>query len=285
MEHLSWQLRKKVQEKTVKRLTLMPLAFCAFAAPVLAQGNLYSTPSGQPEATFEKASLEQVAGKIANRCMDNGWTIVSQTTNQVVCEFKLNAVASALARVFIGNSYSTDPRAFMRFSMAQIGENVRSQANTWIETQMAFGQTRQEPQTTPDYFDGMVNNLLGAGGLLPNGSQIHGRLMGLSGTIVMNGKKAEYIIDAVAAGQPAEAAGIRKGDRVIKINGKTFENDPQFRARYANVAVGKTFPVTIIRDGTQLELSVLSREWPPVGSEEYKKLMASNPPAQPKGNN
>lgn len=263
---------------------ILPLALWGLAQPAFAQGNWYTVPSNQAEARFEGESLEGAGGKIASRCMDRAWTIAGQSPNQVVCEFKLDAVSSAFAKVFLGNRYSTDPRGFVRFSLIKLGSDVRVQAYTWIETETAFGQMRQEAQTGPDYFDGMVTLLLDAGGVLPEGSRRLGRYLGIVGRTESAKPCCGYRILRVASNTPAQAAGLQAGDVIIRINGKKFKSDGEFISRFRNAPVGTAIPVVFTRNGTEQQVQVTSREWPALSSDEFRKANAElNGGEQPSG--
>lgn len=253
---------------------VLPLAVWGLAQPAFAQGNWYTVPSNQAEARFEGESLEGAGGKIASRCMDRAWTIAGQTPNQVVCEFKLDAVSSAFAKVFLGNRYSTDPRGFVRFSLVKLGPDVRVQAYTWIETETAFGQMRQEAQTGPDTFDGMVTLLLDAGGVLPEGSRRLGRYLGIAGRTESGKPCCGYRILRVGSNTPAQAAGLQAGDVIIRINGKKFKSDGEFISRFRNVPVGTAIPVVFTRNGTEQQAQITSREWPALSSDEFRKANA-----------
>ncbi len=264
------------------RLLLYPAALVACAVPASAQGNRFTIPSNQPEAVFEGASLETVAGRLASGCMDRSWMISVQGPNQVVCEFKLDPVNAALAKVFIGNRYSSQPRAFTRFSLVQLGANVRGQAQAWIETQTAFGQMRQEPQTGPHYFDSLVWMLVESGGMLPDGSHILGRYLGIDGEVVAAGTCCSYRIKQIASGSPAKLAGLEVGDGIVRIGGKTFRNPSQFFARFAKAPIGSTLPVVYLREGQEHETSLTVREWPQPGSAEFRQMSADLIGQQPK---
>lgn len=267
----------------MKYRLLLPVALMSFAHPALAQGNWYTTPTNQAEARFADETLEGAGAKIASRCMDRTWTITAQSTNQVVCEFKLDVVSSVFARAFLGNRYSTDPRGFMRFSLIKLGSDVRVQAFTWIETETAFGQMRQEPQTAPDYFDGMVTLLLDAGGVLPEGSRRLGRYLGIAGRTESGKPCCGYRILRVASNTPAQAAGLRADDVIIRINGKKFKSDAEFISRYRNVPVGTAIPIVFTRNGAEQQAQITSREWPALSSDEFRKANAELNGEQPSG--
>ena len=266
--------RRQCERCLMNYKLVLPLALASFAQPAFAQGNWYTIPSNQAEARFEGESLEGAGGKIASRCMDRAWTIAGQSPNQVVCEFKLDAVSSAFAKVFLGNRYSTDPRGFVRFSLVKLGSDVRVQAYAWIETETAFGQMRQEAQTGPDYFDGMVTLLLDAGGVLPEGSRRLGRYLGIVGRTESGKPCCGYRILRVGSNTPAQAAGLQAGDVIIRINGKKFKSDGEFISRFRNVPVGMAIPVVFTRNGTEQQAQITSREWPALNSDEFRKANA-----------
>jgi hypothetical protein len=262
-------------EEMTKYLLIAATALGALAQPAFAQGMKYQLPSGIAEAAFPEMKADEAAGKIASVCMDRSWVVASQTSNQVVCEFKLSVVDSAISRVFLGNRYSTDPRGFVRFSITQIGSGSRAQAVTWIETQMAMGQMRQEYQNAPGYFDSMVEHFLLAGGELPQGSKILGRMVGIGGNVMKDGKDFGNKVAMIAPGLPGDVAGIKAGDLILKVNGKKFKTYDDFRARFQPVPSGSPSIVTIKRAGVVQDLMVSARDWPEVGTAEYKTIMQS----------
>lgn len=258
-----------------KYLLIAAAALGTLAQPAFGQGMKYQLPSGIAEATFPEMKADEAAGKIASVCMDRSWVVTSQTPNQVVCEYKLDRVETALAHIFIGNRYSTDPRGFVRFSITQIGSGSRAQAVTWIETQMAMGQMRQEYQNAPGYFDGMVEHFMLAGGELPQGSKILGRMVGIAGNVMKDGKDLGYKVAMVTPGLPGDVAGVKAGDLILKVNGKKFKTYDDFRARFQPVPSGSPSIVTIKRAGVVQDLMVIARDWPEVGTAEYKSVMQS----------
>lgn len=258
-----------------KYLLIAATALGVCAQGIFAQGMKYQLPSGIAEAGFPEEKAEEVAGKIASVCMDRTWAVISQTPNQVVCEFKLTRLEAAFAHVFLGNRYSSDPRGFVRFSITQIGAGSRAQAVPWIETQMAMGQMRQEYQNAPGYFDGMVEHLMLAGGELPKGSKLLGRMVGVGGDIMKDGKDFGYKVKKVASGMPADTAGIKEGDLILRVNGKKFKTYEDFRARFQLVPSGSPSLVTLKRAGAVQDFKVDARDWPEVGTPEFKTVMRS----------
>ena len=73
----------------------------------------------------------------------------------------------------------------------------------------------------------------------------------------MQGKKVGLEIDAISkADGPAAKAGMKKGDVIKSINGKTIKNIYEYMERLSELRSGQTAPVTIERNGKNLELYV-----------------------------
>ncbi|MEO0830009.1 MAG: hypothetical protein AAFY03_06070 [Pseudomonadota bacterium] len=115
----------------------LSIAACATGAPV-------NTPSGWPEAMFDTSDRSQVLDAIANGCADRGYMVTTQTSSHVMCERTMDGLEGVFAQALIGNSYSTTPQMKVRFSTLPTGDQIRVQAQPWIETQMAFGQINRE---------------------------------------------------------------------------------------------------------------------------------------------
>jgi membrane-associated protease RseP (regulator of RpoE activity) len=246
--------------------SLVSVAMISF--PALAADRFFQTPSGQPEVTFKDTSLADAASKVANNCMNEGWMIASQGTNQVVCEIQMDLMRSALTQVLIGNSYSTTPRSFVRVSMAQIGTDVRAQANAWVETQMAFGQMRQQPYEDANTFNRLMSFLTSSGGTLTPGSQRMGVFVGFGGQPEGTGEKAIIKVRMITSGSPAEKAGLQVGDTILKVNRKSVNNMNDFIEKVSKVSYGMMYPLLIIRDGAEQTLMLEARPWPVSGSPE-----------------
>lgn len=61
-------------------------------------------------------------------------------------------------------------------------------------------------------------------------------------------------IDSVFGGSPAERAGIRRGDVIVKFNGEEVDNSDQFSVLVSTVKNGSTVPVRVLRDGDEIGL-------------------------------
>lgn len=106
-------------------------------------GLVKPTTSGYPEETLAGTSVEQVKARIMDVCASRGVLVQETGSNHVVCGRTMTGGDAVLAQFLIGNSYSTTPERKVRFTVFQMGQNVRVTAQQWMETQMAFGQMRR----------------------------------------------------------------------------------------------------------------------------------------------
>jgi serine protease Do len=64
------------------------------------------------------------------------------------------------------------------------------------------------------------------------------------------------LVTDVIAGSPAEKAGIKRGDVVLKINGRTFKDNRELSRKIAALQAGETASFTIWRDNKQITIAV-----------------------------
>jgi len=73
--------------------------------------------------------------------------------------------------------------------------------------------------------------------------------------------KAEgVVISQVMENSPAEKAGLRQGDVILKIDGKAVDNASNFRNRIALTAPGTRVRLTLVRNGSQKQVDVVVGE-------------------------
>jgi serine protease Do len=65
------------------------------------------------------------------------------------------------------------------------------------------------------------------------------------------------IIDSVFTGSPAEKAGIRRGDVIVKFNNQDIQNQNQFSVLVATLRHDQTVPVELIRSGKHMTVSTV----------------------------
>lgn len=64
-------------------------------------------------------------------------------------------------------------------------------------------------------------------------------------------------LDGVRPGSPAEVAGLKKGDVIVKIGAREIHNMDDYMAAFADLQPGVAAPVAAVRDGARLELSIV----------------------------
>jgi len=70
------------------------------------------------------------------------------------------------------------------------------------------------------------------------------------------------LVQGVQNDTPAARAGMKQGDVIVRFNGETVSDDSKFRLMVAGTPVGKTVPVTVLREGSERRLDVTVAERP-----------------------
>lgn len=252
------------------------VALLATATSALAERPI-KTPSGQPESIFYQTTAAETGAKLASQCMDLGWQVANQSTNQVTCEVPMGMWKSVLTQMLIGNSYSTSPKTYIAVNIVQVGNNVRAQARAWAETQMAFGQMRQHQYADDNTFTSLVGFLGKAGGELPEGTTFTGNYMGFDHDPA-TANTSGLTVTQVFPTSPAHVAGMKVGDQVVKVDGKGFKNQADF-AKKLNRVKSASYDVLVRRGGQEVKLTLQRMTRPPVGSASWKILTGKAPEA------
>jgi hypothetical protein len=142
---------------------LFVVALTLVSVPALADEFMAVTPTGAAEMLFPNHATE-VVGRLSNKCIDARWTVISSTPTDLVCEAPMNMGQSVLGQMLLGNSYSTPPRRFFRFNVAETNGVSRVQASGWMELQMAFGQIKRTDFSGPEFQNSIFSFMSAAGG-------------------------------------------------------------------------------------------------------------------------
>jgi serine protease Do len=70
------------------------------------------------------------------------------------------------------------------------------------------------------------------------------------------------LVQQVQPETPAAKAGFQRGDVIVRFNGEQVMDDSKFRLMVAATPVGKTVPVTVMREGVERRLDVTVAERP-----------------------
>ena len=79
--------------------------------------------------------------------------------------------------------------------------------------------------------------------------------MGLAPGFVEDGKPG-MAVDGVSPEGPADLAGMKAGDRIIRISGREVTNIYDYMAATRNNSPGETVDVVVLRDGKEVALQV-----------------------------
>lgn len=234
------------------------LAGAAIAEPALADEYYAVTPSGAAELVFALPSAS-VVQQLGSRCIDSGWRIITSSSNEILCESPMSDGQAILGQFLMGNSYSTPPKRYFRFNVAELNGLSRVQASGWVELQMAFGQIKRTDFTGPEFYNSIIIFMSNAGGEYPVGTRFPNHaLLGVEATsdFVPFGKKVGMKVKEVPENAAATLAGVQIGDLIYKIAGKDFATTDRFFDATAKAAKTSTYPIELIRDGKVVKLTV-----------------------------
>lgn len=262
------------------RHALGAVALATVAAPAIADEFFAVTPSGATEMLFPE-SATTVSGKLSGKCIDSRWTVITSSPNEVVCEAPLNMGQSIMGQLLMGNSYSTPPRRFFRFNVAEINGISRVQASGWMELQMAFGQVKRNDFSGPEFHNGAMNFLSAAGGQYPPGTTFpnHAAVGFDLEEDIPVGKHRGLRVKSVTPGLPGEKAGLLPGDVVTEIAGKRFKTVDDYLDATAKAAKKPAYEVEVLRDTKTVKLTI-ERAFRPASTEQ---VVSAARPAAPTG--
>lgn len=244
----------------MKRALVAAVLAAVATSPAIADKFLAVTPSGAAEMLFPDRP-PVVVGSLSSKCIDAHWTVTSSTATELVCEAPMNFGQSLLGTLAMGNSYSTPPRRFFRFNVAEINGISRVQASGWMELQMAFGQMRRTDFSGPEFQNNVLGFMAAAGGKYPTGTTFPNHVV--MGVALEDGPIAGGLhVKSIDPGSSADKAGVRVGDVITSIAGKHFKNVNQILDADAKAAETSTYPIELTRDGHSMKL-VLDRAFRP----------------------
>ena len=247
----------------LKRVMAAIAALCLVpAVPASADEYFAVTPSGATEASFD-ASVVDTSDMLASKCIDLGWTVISTTDTVVVCEAPMSFGQSFAGQLLMGNSYSTPPRSFYRFNIANMRGVSRVQASGWMELQMAFGQTRRTDYIGPPFHNGAINFMTAAGGRLPPGTTFPNHVV--MGIEILQFTKDGAIVKSVEPGSPAEAAGIQAGDTIRRLAGERVKDEADWMDGAVRATREPTYEIEYMRSGKKT-VAALNRLFRPTVS-------------------
>lgn len=148
----------------MKRLIVLMFGLIALSGCVEHEEYMARPPSGRAEVAFASRNPAKVAEKITARCAAKGLLVRKTSPNEVICGGTMSGGDAVLAQIAIGNSYSTAPEQYIRFTIFPVNGQVRVQTYQWIETQMAFGQVNKLELNSGKHFNDTLRSLIALGG-------------------------------------------------------------------------------------------------------------------------
>jgi hypothetical protein len=247
----------------------------AASSPALADEFYAVTPSGATEMVFAQPPKD-VVGTISAKCIDAGWSVVSSSDTEVVCEAPLNFGQSVLGQLALGNSYSTPPRRFFKYNAATVAGISRVQASGWMEVQMAFGQVRRTDFSGPEFHNSAMVFLGSAGGKYPVGTTFPNHAyFGGDTEGEMNGKYVNLRVTKVDPESPAGKAGVQVGDVITTIAGKRFKDTDDLLDATARAAKSPFYPMEVLRGGQTVKVN-MPRLFRPEANEAVTPVVAAS---------
>jgi serine protease Do len=70
------------------------------------------------------------------------------------------------------------------------------------------------------------------------------------------------IVSEVTKGSPAEQAGVKVQDVILKLNNRAVSNRQQLITVAERLSIGESYPLVVLRDGKEIELTVVAAEFP-----------------------
>jgi S1-C subfamily serine protease len=67
-------------------------------------------------------------------------------------------------------------------------------------------------------------------------------------------------LDAVREGSPAAAAGLRAGDKIVKLAGRDVRNVYDYTQALSELKAGREYEVELLRDGRRLTVKITPAE-------------------------
>lgn len=227
------------------------IAALAFVGSPTLASPTYRTkyPHFQPEAVYKAKTGQQVRYAISTACLDSGLSVESSDQNGVTCSY---STAGDQLLLLTTPRYSTS-RGILRFNVTELDGEVRVIASDKILVTTAFGQVTERRGTRIGEPAGVLAK---SGGIDPVGTKYPGIDLGFD----MNDDN--QIVSVVADG-PADLAGVKAGDALKRINGKSFNGIVEMRWKLDKTTAGVPIALHVQRGKENLILTATGRQKPP----------------------
>jgi serine protease Do len=90
-------------------------------------------------------------------------------------------------------------------------------------------------------------------------------------------RPAGVLVNGVDPGSPAEKAGVRRGDIVTSVQGRTVDDPDALRYRFATLSIGSETSLTLTRDGRARDVTIAVAAPPEDPPRETTPIQGRNP--------
>lgn len=230
-----------MKDKAKSRSAIFGLMFLLMTGCASAPQPL-NTPSGQPDVTFENASVSDVKTMLTTGAMNWGYTAKQVSDYVAVYEKRDDRV---LASALLGSQYDSTPVWRLTFNYAPVGNNVRVMANMHAVTNSGsaferitdFSKNSRDANVIQEFLE--TQKAFRVAGIDP-ASQ------GKIGIIYDKTLK----LTAVVPSSPAAAAGLKVGDRIVEIDGEPVAYSPSLAIKITGKP-GTSVAIKVSRSGVE----------------------------------
>ena len=129
------------------------IAVCAITGCQTTSPSKY-TPSGRAEIVLSMPQ-DEVVGKLAEVCMDEGLVVNETSQFHVLCSKKLEGMKAVAADMLAGD----DAQRYVRFTVVKTSKGTRIQSYDYLEGQNRFGKTKRYELKQGHQVDGIQKML------------------------------------------------------------------------------------------------------------------------------
>ena len=244
------------------------IALASFLALSACAGTLHrpQTASGRPEVTIANTTPEKIKPVLVSEMANAGYRITKDTPYELSFDKPVQNLAMA---ALLGSRYDAQPNARVTYTFAQIGNDTRVIGDVAVITNpgSAF-ERRTELNNGVDAYDLQTGLQRLSAAMDPNSALSKARknriVLGI-GVITaerakvagMSGPRRGLYVTIVKPNSVASAAGIKKGDVLLRFNSVTLTNDADLERAEAAVRPGSTAKVAIWRsDNTERTVTI-----------------------------
>jgi C-terminal processing protease CtpA/Prc len=233
--------------------------------PLLLGGGLQrraSSPATRTIETFKSRSVGWPVAAAAAAVLLVGaygsWVIGRRQTEEVETKHKAeakqqaDAAAVALPGAQVRRQQDDRTAAENRAAeeRARRSQIVRDPEAPYAEYFKDFSPAPTQPQAPSPAATGGASPRLGNGWI---GIKMQSLMEGLADSF-SNGQRAGALVAAVTPDSPAQRAGLREADVILRFDGKDIKALPDLLPAIRNATVGKTIDIDVWRDGKRITL-------------------------------